>query len=207
MSALFYSLAAVLALAYGAWFCLQDHGALRSAIKTGAVVFLAFAAAASGAPGLLIAALALSAAGDFFLSRPGEKAFLAGLVSFACAHIAYIALFASLATGWPPLLAALALLAFGVSTEHWLAPHTGNMRWPVRFYVGVICGMGLAALSLPSHLGMALIGALAFMASDTLLAVQLFRMPPDTRWNRVVSPLLWALYWGAQLLITVAVVG
>ena len=42
-------------------------------------------------PLLLFAALALSAVGDAFLSREGDRAFLGGLASFLAAHLAYIA--------------------------------------------------------------------------------------------------------------------
>ena len=65
----------------------------RSAAKTLAVAMLAVLAALQGGPLLLVVALALSAVGDAFLSRDGEKAFLGGLASFLVAHIVYIALF------------------------------------------------------------------------------------------------------------------
>ncbi|TIS81761.1 MAG: lysoplasmalogenase, partial [Mesorhizobium sp.] len=65
----------------------------RSAAKTLAVALLAALAVMQGSPPLLVAALALSAAGDAFLSQDGEKAFLAGLASFLAAHVAYVALF------------------------------------------------------------------------------------------------------------------
>ena len=57
-----------------------------------------------------------SAAGDFLLSRPGQKMFLAGMVAFAAGHLAYIAGFwtraselgfAAVGTVQVPMLAAL----------------------------------------------------------------------------------------------------
>ena len=62
----------------------------RSIRKSLPVALFAMAAVAEGAPVLLIAALALSAVGDFALSRPGSKAFLIGMIAFAAAHLAYI---------------------------------------------------------------------------------------------------------------------
>src|SRR5918994_1958522 len=76
---------------------------LRSAVKTLAVALLAALAAIQGGPLLLIAALALSALGDAFLSRDGDKAFLGGLASFLAAHLAYIALFWLAGAGLEPL--------------------------------------------------------------------------------------------------------
>ena len=65
----------------------------RSAAKTLAVALLASLAVMQGGPPLLVAALALSAVGDAFLSREGEKAFLGGLTSFLAAQIVYVVLF------------------------------------------------------------------------------------------------------------------
>lgn len=71
----------------------------RSAAKTLAVALLAALAVMQGGPPLLVAALALSAAGDAFLSRDGEKAFLGGLASFLVAHVAYVVLFLEVGGG------------------------------------------------------------------------------------------------------------
>ncbi len=81
----------------------------------------------------------------------------------------------------------LVLLANTVATEFWLAPHTGSLRWPVRFYVLVITAMGLSALTLP--LGLAPLGAALFIVSDTLLAIDLFRLKPGDPRRTAVRPL------------------
>lgn len=201
------AISAIFALIYGAWLCNQPESALRTTIKTAAIGILALIAALGGGPMLLILALGLSSLGDFALSRQGERAFLIGLGSFALAHLFYILLFTGLAIGLPAILPALVLVAYAVSTEVWLAPYTGEMRGPVRLYVVLITGMGLAALALPGALVWALIGAGAFMASDTLLAIQLFRLGPDSRWHAAIARALWALYYGAQLLILWAILG
>lgn len=194
---------AVLALVYGAVFAGGPATAARSAVKTGSVLALALAGVAAGAPGLVVAGLALGAAGDFFLSRPGTRAFLAGMAAFAAGHLAYGAAFLAAAgppLGAAPLLPALILVALALSTEVWLAPRTGALRWPVRGYVAVITLMALAALALPAPRWPALLGALLFLVSDLLLALDLFVLP-DGRLKRAIGRALWAAYWSGQALI------
>ena len=194
-------MAGAAALAYGTWFCHRDPSALRSVIKTLPLAVMAMLAFLPGAPLVLVAGLALSALGDLALSRRGEAAFLTGLIAFAAAHIAYIWVFAGMAQGALPLVPAAILLIYAASSELWLAPHTGTLRWPVRGYVALIAGMGLTALMLPAGYGVVTLGAGLFIASDTLLAVQVFRMAPDHPAQRAVSGTLWALYIAAQALI------
>ena len=203
----FIAISALSALIYGVFFCQRGPSALRSVLKTAGVALLACAAALADAPVLIVIGLGLSAIGDLALSRDGDRAFLIGLGSFALAHLAYILLFAALATGWPAILPGIVLIAYAISSEVWLAPHTGEMRSAVRLYVVLITGMGLSALALPTAMSPALIGAGAFMASDTLLAIQLFRLPPGSRWHIPIARALWALYYAAQLLILWAFIG
>ena len=196
--------AAVAALAY----LPMSHrapGASRSVVKTLPLAGLALVTVLEGGPWLLTGALVLSALGDLALSRSGARAFLAGLAAFALAHLCYVALFAASANGWP----GGALLVLGVlalSTEAWLAPHTGGLRWPVRGYVVVICAMGGVAAALPGGLALAGAGAALFILSDLVLAVQLFRMPAAGVATRAAGWLLWGLYVGGQGLIVLAFV-
>jgi uncharacterized membrane protein YhhN len=168
-------------------------------VKTGSVLALALAGVAAGAPGLVVAGLALGAAGDFFLSRAGTVAFLAGMAAFAAGHLAYGAEFLDPGV-WPPAFPALALTALGLSTEVWLAPRTGALRWPVRGYVAVITLMALAALTLPAPRWPALLGALLFLLSDLLLALELFVLSGGGP-KRLARRVLWAAYWSGQALI------
>lgn len=181
----------------------KGQGAWRSVIKTVPLTLFALAAWLAGAPWLLVAGLALSALGDLALSREGEGAFLTGLCAFALAHVCYVALFVGNLQGWSwGALIALALLA--ISTEVWLSPHTGALRWPVRGYVGIICAMGVTAAGLPAGLQLAVLGAVLFMASDIILSVQLFRMTPGTAAARMAGYALWALYIAGQGAILLA---
>ena len=176
----------------------------RSAVKTLPLACFALAAILSGAPAWLSAALLLSALGDFALSRPSQQAFLYGLASFALAHVLYALLFLSL-SGQPLWSAfavapgpALAFVVLALSTEMWLAPHTGSLRWPVRVYIVLIGAMMLAALTLPAPYRLVTLGAAAFVLSDLVLAVQRFRLGPDSSLHRPAGWLLWALYISGQ---------
>lgn len=183
----------------------RDKTLWHSVLKTMPVAVFAGSAAVQGAPGLLVAGLALSALGDWALSRPFERAFMAGLVSFALAHLCYLGLFIGLVETWR-ILPVILLIGFALSSELWLAPFTGDMRWPVRVYVGLICAMVMAALSLPDLYRMASVGALLFMASDLILALQMFRMSPDTKRARWAGYTLWTLYILGQMTILFAFV-
>lgn len=191
------------ALVYGLFFCHRPPSLWKTLVKALPMPAFAAAVAVSFGYGAVVIALVLSAIGDIALSRDGERAFLAGLVAFAAGHVAYVVHFWIIGTGpmaIPMLLVALVL--FALSTEIWLRPHTGALKWPVRVYVVIICAMGATALGLGDRPA-ALAGALAFMASDTLLAIQLFRMRSDAASQRMVSVSLWGLYAGGQFLIVV----
>lgn len=202
----------VFALIYAVWFCYRGPSWPKTVIK--AVPLLAFAVAAqvNFANPLIVSALILSALGDIALSRETQRSFLLGLVAFAAAHVAYVLHFSGAFYGedlmrlldispWP----ALAFIALALSTERWLIPHAGALRWPVRGYVVVITLMGLGALSLPPGRELALFGAVAFILSDVLLSVQLFRLGPASRWRMPSDVLLWLFYVGGQLAILLGV--
>lgn len=194
--------AAVLALGYLAQVRAAESWP-RSALKTGAVALLAVLA--FGQLPLLGLALGLCALGDLALSRPGERAFLAGVASFAAGHLAYVALFLSRP---PSDLAALltAPMIWGLATlvlvaalmARVLTRHAGEMRGAVLAYVPVILAMALAALTLP--LPLLWVAAVMFMFSDMVLALETFVLPPAHALRRITGPVIWVLYWGAQAL-------
>lgn len=205
--------AGLLALCYGFFLSHRGESWLRSGVKVASTAILALVAVAEGSPWLLVAGLALGAAGDFFLTREGEPNFLAGLGSFLLGHLAYVALFAAQAVGpglflsipWRLTLAAF-LLVLTALTYRQLWPHLGVLRLPVAAYVVTICAMGLAALSLPLAwpLGLAVAGAFLFILSDLLLSQQLFIIEAGTRASRALGLALWLTYWPAQALILAA---
>ena len=180
----------------------------RSAAKTLAVSMLAVLAALQGGPLLLVIALALSAAGDAFLSRDGERAFLGGLASFLVAHIVYVALFLRSGGGlellgaesWRGAIAlAMAVFAIVMLAALWRRVGPG-LRVPIIVYIAAILAMGVSALTTGS---VSIVGgALLFMASDGLLATEKFlvaAISPHRVWMRLA---VWGLYYAAQLAIT-----
>ncbi|UDL88149.1 lysoplasmalogenase family protein [Mesorhizobium sp. PAMC28654] len=180
----------------------------RSAAKTLAVAMLAILAFLQGGPLLLVVALALSAMGDAFLSRDGEKAFLGGLASFLAAHLVFVALFVRSGGGigllgaepWRAAVAvAMVLFALVMLVALWrrVGP---ELRVPVSVYIVAILAMGVSALTLNNIWVIG--GAILFMASDGLLAAEKFLAPaisPHRVWMRYA---VWVLYYAAQLGIT-----
>ncbi|MER9435908.1 lysoplasmalogenase [Mesorhizobium sp. M0618] len=180
----------------------------RSAAKTLAVAMLAVLAGLQGGPLLLVAALALSAVGDAFLSRDGEKAFLGGLASFLVAHVVYVALFLRSGGGlgvlgaepWRGVIA-LAMAVFVVIVLAALWRRVGpSLRIPITVYIAAILAMGISALTTSNMWVIG--GAVLFMVSDGLLATEKFlvaAISPHRAWMRFA---VWALYYAAQLATT-----
>lgn len=202
---------AVIALVYQARVN-DDVSALRSVLKTAPVALFSLAAMMSGAPWLLALGLALGAVGDFALSRKAEAAFMAGLGSFALAHLAYAVVFVGVEGRLAPFdltalrwLGVAALVIMAQSTVLWLLPYTGGLKRPVAAYVAIISAMGLAALHLPAAQALAMLGAGLFVASDIVLSVELFRMKEGSPATRIASHLVWPLYWVGQGLILVGI--
>lgn len=180
----------------------------RSVVKTASTALLAALAFIEGGPWLLVAALALSAAGDFFLSRDGERSFLAGLASFLAAHVAYVPLFLSVGGGtdillWQPWrigLAVLGILGAGFLLRLLLPAAGPQMRAPVALYTTAILAMLLAAATVPAPV--IVVGAALFVASDSLLAIGRFLLPAGSPRQRPVGTAVWVLYYLAQAAIT-----
>lgn len=180
----------------------------RTLAKAGSTALLAWLAWLEGGPLLLVAALALGAAGDAFLAQEGEGWFLAGLASFLAAHIAYVALFAASGSGLeilsiqPWRLVAPAIAAFGALVVlRLILPAAGReLRLPVVAYVLAILAMMTAAATVAAPIIMA--GAALFVLSDAILAIQKFLMRPGTVTFRLAGAAVWLLYYPAQLVIT-----
>jgi uncharacterized membrane protein YhhN len=144
--------------------------------------------------------LALSLVADILI----EVSFLAGLATFLLAHVAYIVAFCADNPGWRPLLA-LPFLAWGAGVLAYLWPRLGQMRPPVVAYVLVICTMMWRAAARidggPATLfaeGAALVGAVIFAASDTLIALDRFHSPiRGVRYPIIL--LYWLGQWGIAL--------
>lgn len=145
----------------------------------------------------LVAALLCSAVGDVFLAVDRVRLFVGGLASFLVAHLFYLGLFWRQRgpLGRRQALFALALLVYGVAMLAVLLPHLGALRLPVLAYMAAILLMGAAALCLPGQPLVGL-GAVLFILSDTLIALDKFVLPVPFG-----GPLIWGSYAAAQLLI------
>jgi uncharacterized membrane protein YhhN len=155
----------------------------------------------------ILAGLAASLLGDIFLMLKGDH-FLAGLVSFLCAHLLYILAFSSggAAGGvYPKSIVAFVLLGlYGTALYAYLYRRLGALRIPVAVYVIVILLMGWLAISgwlnaIRPAAGFAAAGALVFMVSDSILAVDRFR-----RGSAYGKAMVMASYFTAQTLIALS---
>lgn len=177
------------------------------------VVILAGIAYAAGGPWLLWGALLASAVGDAFLAGKPERWLLPGMGAFFLAHVFYVVLFWQVGEGgdawsWPVKIGQAALVFGGAFYIRWLVPWIGKpMRVPVILYGAVILMMGAAALALPGERGLVTVGALMFIASDSILAHQLFCRPAGAPPNKPASYAVWFLYFFGQAAITLGLIG
>jgi uncharacterized membrane protein YhhN len=155
--------------------------------------------------GAVALGLLFSLAGDVWLMLPGEH-FLAGLVSFLLAHLCYVVAFVTEDTprGLYESLIPLTIIA-GLLLIYLRPGLPPNLKWPVVAYVAVIVAMTALAISraatfLTSNALLAAVGALFFMASDSVLAVERFRRPFYWAKAAVLST-----YFLAQTLIALSV--
>jgi uncharacterized membrane protein YhhN len=154
----------------------------------------------------IAAGLLFSLAGDVFLMLPNDR-FLAGLISFAVAHLVYIVAFSSVGGFYRNLWALLPFLLYGLLIVVYLWPGLGKMALPAFIYMLVILVMAWQALGQWRQTGetralLAFAGALFFVVSDSVLAINRFRQPFEAGRFVVLST-----YYLAQWLIALSVSG
>lgn len=131
---------------------------------------------------LMLFALSLSLLGDVLLmvSDDSPNFFLGGLIAFLLSHIFYILVFLKKRnTLIKPFVFATLLIVYAVGLFYLLRNSLGDMLIPVIFYVVVILSMAITASLRKENTPnisyyLVLIGALFFMISDSLLAVNKF---------------------------------
>jgi uncharacterized membrane protein YhhN len=96
----------------------------------------------------------------------------------------------------------LAAAAGAVFAFRLIQPKLGPMAAPVLVYMLAIFAMVVSAFALPLGRWPAMAGAAAFLASDGVLAVRLFKY--DGRPNLAADLAVWWLYYAAQIGIAVA---
>lgn len=153
---------------------------------------------------LLAAGLGLSLAGDVILEI-GPELFLFGMIAFALAHVAYVAAFLWRRRGLRVVEALPFVLWVGwMASTLW--PKLGPMQIPVTVYACVIGVMMWRATALaaaqekPSPWDMAaMVGAITFGLSDSLIAINKFHTPFTG-----ARPAIILTYWAGQLLLTLS---
>jgi uncharacterized membrane protein YhhN len=137
----------------------------------------------------MLTALFFSWLGDIFLMLvdPEGLFFIIGLVCFLTTHIFYIIYFLRIRSAADSLLKkqpllTLLVIGYGFALVWILFPHLGKMILPVMVYATVICTMLLCSLHVYNKLNkpandMFVFGALMFVLSDSLLAINKFLEP------------------------------
>ncbi len=158
---------------------------------------------------LILAGLIFSLIGDLLLQISSDL-FVPGLLAFLVAQLCYSAAFLGVTRkgSWLRLLpfAVWGLVGFLI-----LNPYLGNLLAPVALYIVVIVVMMWRAAALPGSHGAsqtfelaALLGAIAFGLSDTLLALNRFIWHDTLTFFNIqeaapfVSTLVIILYWLGQ---------
>jgi uncharacterized membrane protein YhhN len=177
-------------------------------LTTGLIILIALSGGRSVPPpyqSLIFVGLLFCLGGDILLMLP-PRYFILGLLSFLIGHLLYIAAFVADA-GFSLSWWGLPLLLFGSLIYGLLHPHLGRLRVPVIVYIVIILLMAWQALgrwgaSPSTGTLLAAVGALAFVFSDSALALDRFRGR-----FRHARLLVLSSYWLAQWLIALSVGG
>lgn len=131
---------------------------------------------------LVLISLGFSWAGDIFLMVDGF--FIPGLIAFLVAHLFYVLVYVKTGANfkrvrmWPLLL----LVTYGSALLLFLFGHLGDLAVPVVVYALVLLAMACFAFQRKGHTsaysyGLVTIGAMLFVLSDSLLAINQFARP------------------------------
>lgn len=129
--------------------------------------------------------------------------FLAGLVTFFIGHILYIIAFKHVARKSVPIAAAIPLLIYGITMAIVVAvPQLMSGEFVLGIsiiaYIGIILAMGWMAIR--TRLKLAIIGALLFIFSDSVLAIDRFVVDIPNR-----DAFVMLTYYAAQLFIAYSI--
>lgn len=175
-------------------------------LTTALIILLALVGPADALPGtrlLIVLGLTASLIGDIWLMLPRDR-FLAGMASFALAQVCYVMAFGGELRTFPSLVAYLPYLAYAVLMCRLLTHCSAPLRLPVTAYALLLASMAWLAGARWAQQGTApalqgWIGALLFVTSDTLLALDRFRKP-------IPHAAVWVLatYYVGQALIALS---
>ncbi len=172
--------------------------ALVKGCAVGALALLALRTRASRRDaGVLALGLAFSTAGDVLLDLD-PRWFAFGLGAFLLAHLTYIYLFTRNRTAGirlrPPHIAAvLLILIYSVMLSIWIVPSVGGLAVPEVLYVCALTTMVCTAILARFRRPWVAVGAILFLISDTLLAINKFKTPVPLR-----DYVVWTTYYLGQ---------
>jgi uncharacterized membrane protein YhhN len=153
---------------------------------------------------IMMAAFLFSWLGDLFLLSREQKWFLAGLVSFLLAHIAFTVAFYQRGVATEGLLFPSMVIIFtSLLVSYWLVPKVNTeMKIPVIAYIAAIIVMVISAFGTHLHQADSAIplAACIFMASDLLVARDQF-VKEGLINRRIGAP----LYFVAQMIFALTV--
>ena len=147
--------------------------------------------------GILALGLALSTAGDLLLDLD-PNLFVFGLGAFLLAHLTYVTLFVRnrarpFHPGRPRCAAVLLVLACAAALSAWIVPSVGGLAVPVVLYICALTAMVSTAILARFETPWVALGAVLFMISDSLLAIDKFKAPVPVR-----DVLVWVTYYFGQ---------
>ena len=138
-----------------------------------------------------------SAAGDVFLDLDKEAFFVHGLASFLVAHLCYSFSFSRFFKfDMKKLWLFVALLAAVIALVFLMLPNLGELAIPVFAYIAVIFMMATLALFFNPTSWVLIAGALLFVLSDSLIAIDKFIVEFEG-----ASLAIMITYFSAQFLI------
>ena len=142
----------------------------------------------------MVAALFFSAGGDIFLEL--DK-FTPGLTSFLIAQLCYAwYFFSQRTTDTPPYTRLILIVVVMMSVSYPVISNAGDIFIPVAIYMLAIAAMGVAAAFYQAPTALVFVGALLFVASDSMIGINRFVTPfPGSQYAIMLT------YYGAQLLM------
>ena len=155
------------------------------------------------APRSLPLALFFSACGDALLALPIQHSFVLGLGAFLIAQLTYAAIFMrhhQIVGAAPKIRLALVVLYLALLSA-FLLPMTGDMLIPVAFYMLAIGLMAAGAATHRPPAALLFSGAVIFVLSDSMIAVERFIGPFEGSRHAVMST-----YYTAQVLLTCGII-
>jgi len=151
---------------------------ILKAIPAISLAVLAFIAVGGSRGKLLFASLLFCAAADVALELAGGKYFVAGLGLFLIAHILFIITFSrDFKFQISKIPAIILLVVYSMMMAFLLTPSLKEMAIPVYIYMTALTLVGIFASLRAARNDFTLYGAIFFIVSDSVLAVNKFMMP------------------------------